>query len=60
MTISGPAAAVAANATEPDPPVPVLVSVNVGMPKNVPWQGKTVHTGVWKYPVDKPGAGRGG
>jgi ferredoxin-NADP reductase/MOSC domain-containing protein YiiM len=29
----------------------VLVSVNVGMPKNVPWQGKTVHTGVWKYPV---------
>ena len=30
----------------------MLVSVNVGMPKNVPWQGKTVHTGVWKYPVD--------
>jgi ferredoxin-NADP reductase/MOSC domain-containing protein YiiM len=52
VTISGPAAAVAANATEPDPPVPVLVSVNVGMPKNVPWQGRTVHTGVWKYPVD--------
>jgi MOSC domain-containing protein YiiM len=32
----------------------VLVSVNVGMPKDVPWQGKTVHTGVWKYPVHGP------
>jgi ferredoxin-NADP reductase/MOSC domain-containing protein YiiM len=29
----------------------VLVSVNVGMPKDVLWQGKTVHTGVWKQPV---------
>jgi ferredoxin-NADP reductase/MOSC domain-containing protein YiiM/ferredoxin len=29
----------------------VLVSVNVGMPKDVPWQGKTVHTGAWKRPV---------
>ena len=53
MTISDPAAA-AANATDPDPPVPVLVSVNVGMPRDVPWQGKTVHTGVWKYPVSGP------
>ena len=33
---------------------PVLVSVNVGLPRDVPWQGKTVHTGVWKYPVDGP------
>ena len=33
---------------------PVLLSVNVGMPKNVPWQGKTVHTGVWKHPVRGP------
>jgi len=32
----------------------VLVSVNVGLPKDVPWQGKTVHTGVWKHPVDGP------
>src|SRR5215468_56094 len=24
------------------------------MPKDVPWQGKTVHTGVWKYPVAGP------
>src|SRR5919206_1603721 len=31
-----------------------LVSVNVGMPKDVPWNGKTVHTGVWKHPVDGP------
>jgi hypothetical protein len=34
--------------------VPVLLSVNVGMPKNVPWQGKTVYTAVWKQPVDGP------
>src|SRR6201986_3878478 len=31
-----------------------LVSVNVGMPKDVPWQGKTVHTGIWKTPVEGP------
>jgi ferredoxin-NADP reductase/MOSC domain-containing protein YiiM len=31
-----------------------LVSVNVGMPKDVPWNGKTVHTGIWKTPVDGP------
>jgi ferredoxin-NADP reductase/MOSC domain-containing protein YiiM len=31
--------------------MPVLESVNVGLPKNVPWQGKTVYTGVWKRPV---------
>ena len=28
-----------------------LVSVNVGMPKNVPWQGKRVYTGVFKDAV---------
>jgi MOSC domain-containing protein YiiM len=33
---------------------PVLLSVNVGMPKDVSWQGKTVHTGVWKHPVNGP------
>ena len=33
---------------------PVLLSVNVGLPKNVAWQGKTVYTGAWKYPVDGP------
>jgi ferredoxin-NADP reductase/MOSC domain-containing protein YiiM len=34
--------------------MPVLVSVNVGPPKNVAWQGKTVYTGVWKHPVNGP------
>ena len=32
-------------------PVGRLVSVNVGLPKDVPWQGKTVFTGVFKDPV---------
>jgi ferredoxin-NADP reductase/MOSC domain-containing protein YiiM len=32
----------------------VLVSVNVGMPKDVPWRGRTIHTGVWKDPVAGP------
>ncbi|WP_109525728.1 MULTISPECIES: MOSC and FAD-binding oxidoreductase domain-containing protein [Nocardia] len=31
-----------------------LLSVNVGMPKDHCWQGRTVHTGVWKYPQDGP------
>ncbi|OBG99880.1 MULTISPECIES: MOSC and FAD-binding oxidoreductase domain-containing protein [unclassified Mycobacterium] len=31
-----------------------LVSVNVGMPKDVRWRGKTVHTGIWKTPVEGP------
>src|SRR3954466_10323620 len=31
-----------------------LLSVNVGMPKDVPWQGKTVFTGVFKSPVSGP------
>jgi ferredoxin-NADP reductase/MOSC domain-containing protein YiiM/ferredoxin len=34
--------------------VGTLVSVNVGMPKDVPWQGKTVFTGVFKDPVTGP------
>jgi ferredoxin-NADP reductase/MOSC domain-containing protein YiiM/ferredoxin len=29
----------------------VLLSVNVGLPKDVPWQGRVVHTGIWKTPV---------
>ncbi|WP_426609850.1 MOSC domain-containing protein [Bradyrhizobium sp. McL0616] len=28
-----------------------LLSVNVGLPQDVAWQGKTVHTGIWKAPV---------
>ena len=31
-----------------------LLSVNVGMPKDVAWQGKTVFTGVFKDPVTGP------
>ena len=34
--------------------VGTLVSVNVGMPKDVSWQGKTVFTGVFKDPVTGP------
>jgi ferredoxin-NADP reductase/MOSC domain-containing protein YiiM len=34
--------------------VGTLVSVNVGMPKNVPWRDKTVFTGIWKSPVEGP------
>src|SRR6478752_4044205 len=28
-----------------------LLSVNVGLPRDVQWQGRTVHTGIWKSPV---------
>ncbi|MET8850824.1 MOSC domain-containing protein [Amycolatopsis sp. NPDC004625] len=28
-----------------------LVSLNVGLPKDVPWRGRTVHTGIFKHPV---------
>src|SRR5215470_17757494 len=31
-----------------------LVAVNVGLPKDVPWRGTTVHTGVWKQAVSGP------
>ncbi|MGW0512661.1 MOSC domain-containing protein [Streptomyces olivaceoviridis] len=31
-----------------------LLSVNVGMPKDVSWQGRTVRTGAWKAPVQGP------
>ena len=31
-----------------------LLSVNVGMPKDVSWRGRTVFTGVFKDPVDGP------
>ena len=34
--------------------VGTLVSVNVGMPKDVPWQGKNVYTGIFKDPVAGP------
>src|SRR5215468_5404298 len=28
-----------------------LLSVNVGLPRDIAWRGKTVHTAVWKDPV---------
>jgi MOSC domain-containing protein YiiM len=28
-----------------------LLSVNVGLPREITWRGKTVHTSVWKEPV---------
>ena len=31
-----------------------LLSVNVGLPRDVSWQGRTVHTGIWKAPVKGP------
>ena len=31
-----------------------LLSVNVGLPRDVEWHGRTVHTAVWKQPVDGP------
>ena len=34
--------------------IPRLVAVNVGLPQDVPWRGRTVHTGVFKHPVDGP------
>ena len=40
----------------PSPVVGRLLSVNVGMPKNVPWQGKTVFTGVYNTVSAVPAA----
>jgi ferredoxin-NADP reductase/MOSC domain-containing protein YiiM len=31
-----------------------LLSVNVGLPRDVTWQGRTVRTGIWKVPVKGP------
>jgi ferredoxin-NADP reductase/MOSC domain-containing protein YiiM len=31
-----------------------LLSVNVGLPREAPWNGKTVRTSVWKFPVEGP------
>ncbi|MGA8595010.1 MAG: MOSC and FAD-binding oxidoreductase domain-containing protein [Bryobacteraceae bacterium] len=28
-----------------------LVSINVGLPRDVTWRGEKVHTGIWKQPV---------
>ncbi|MCX5063269.1 MOSC and FAD-binding oxidoreductase domain-containing protein [Streptomyces sp. NBC_00201] len=44
----------AALADEGTPGAPSLLAVNVGLPQNVSWQGRTVYTGVWKRPVSGP------
>jgi ferredoxin-NADP reductase/MOSC domain-containing protein YiiM len=31
-----------------------LLSVNVGLPQDLTWHGRTVYTGVWKKPVEGP------
>jgi ferredoxin-NADP reductase/MOSC domain-containing protein YiiM len=31
--------------------MPRLLSVNVGLPRDIEWKGRTVHTGIWKDPV---------
>jgi MOSC domain-containing protein YiiM len=28
-----------------------LLAVNVGLPRDIEWRGRTVHTGIWKSPV---------
>lgn len=34
--------------------MPTLVSVNVGMPRDIAWNDRTVYTGAWKEPVTGP------
>ncbi len=36
------------------PKAGALLSVNVGLPQDVTWQGRAVHTAVWKKPVAGP------
>jgi len=38
----------------PDSRAGGLLSVNVGLPRDVPWGGRIVHTAVWKRPADGP------
>src|SRR5262245_53171556 len=35
----------------PDSDMARLLSVNVGLPSDITWKGRTVHTGIWKTPV---------
>jgi ferredoxin-NADP reductase/MOSC domain-containing protein YiiM len=28
-----------------------LLSINIGLPRDIQWKGRTVHTGIWKDPV---------
>src|SRR5215468_10416923 len=36
-----------------------LLSVNVALPRDITWQGRTVHTAIWKAPVEGPRMVRG-
>ena len=56
--MTGTAPAAAGSAADRQSRMPVLLSVNVGLPKNVLWQGKAVYTGVWKHPVAGPAMAR--
>ena len=38
--------------------MPRVISVNVGLPQDVQWRGRIVHTGIWKSPVQGPVAVR--
>jgi len=33
-----------------------LLSVNVGVPHDITWNGKTVRTAIWKFPVENSNA----
>ena len=44
----------ASTGAESSATVATLVSLNVGLPKEVTWRGRTVFTGIWKDPVDGP------
>ena len=37
-----------------------LLSVNVGLPQDVAWHGRTVRTAVWKRPAGEPRMVRAG
>jgi ferredoxin-NADP reductase/MOSC domain-containing protein YiiM/ferredoxin len=39
-------------------PMPKLLSVNVGLPREIAWQGKVVRTAIWKLPVSRRIAAR--
>jgi ferredoxin-NADP reductase/MOSC domain-containing protein YiiM len=54
----GTATAAATRAAAAHAGRPVLLSVNVGLPRDVPWLGKTVYTGVCKRPVPGPAMAR--
>lgn len=36
------------------PVTPELLSVNVGLPRDIEWQGRTVYTGIWKDAIRGP------